>query len=422
MRFMMMIKGDEQSEAGVLPDEKLIEAMVRYNDELVKAGALLAAEGLQPSAKGARIRFRGGKPVVTDGPFAEAKEVIAGYWLIEAPSKAEAIEWAKRVPFEAGESSTPSDQGGQIELRQVFELEDFPVNEGESGWREQEAEYRAQYKSPRPAPGLKQFIIFRMADRDTEAGVMPSEELLTAMGQYNEEMIKAGVMLTGEGLQPSAKGARVNYVRGKRTVVDGPFAEAKELIAGFTMIQVKSKEEALEWVKRWPALDGDGEVELELREVFAGDEFAARAHAQAPGVLRSPAHTDRRPAVTRMKYLCLIYYEEAQADALPESEYNAITSEAVEYGEALGVSGNFLASAALQSIETATTIRLRNGKLSITDGPFAETKEQLGGFFLIEARDLNDAIRVASRIPPLRLGCVEVRPIKVCEVLKERQA
>lgn len=116
-----------------------------------------------------------------------------------------------------------------------------------------------------------------------------------------------------------------------------------------------------------------------------------------------------------MKYLCLIYYEEAVADALPESEYNAVQAAAVAYGEELNASGHFIASQALQSVQTATTIRVRNGKLSITDGPFAETKEQLGGFFLIDARDLNDAIRVASKIPPLRLGCIEVRPIKECQ-------
>jgi hypothetical protein len=115
-----------------------------------------------------------------------------------------------------------------------------------------------------------------------------------------------------------------------------------------------------------------------------------------------------------MKYLCLIYYEEAKADAVPASEYDAIASAALEYGEELRKSGHYVASEALQSVQTATTIRVRNGRLSITDGPFAETKEQLGGFFLIEARDLNDAIRAASKIPPLRLGCIEVRPIKEC--------
>jgi hypothetical protein len=116
-------------------------------------------------------------------------------------------------------------------------------------------------------------MIIRKADKDTEAGVLPSKELLTAMVQYNEELVKAGVMRAGEGLHPSSKGARIQFSGGKPTVVDGPFAESKELIAGFSMIEVKSKEEALEWVKRWPALDGDGEVEIELRQVYEASDF-----------------------------------------------------------------------------------------------------------------------------------------------------
>ncbi len=115
------------------------------------------------------------------------------------------------------------------------------------------------------------FMIIRKADKNTEAGVLPSQELLTAMMKYNEELVKAGVMLQGEGLQPSSKGTRVKLNAGKPTVVDGPFTETKELIAGFTMIQVRSKEEAIEWVKRWPVEDGD--VELEIRQVFEAEDF-----------------------------------------------------------------------------------------------------------------------------------------------------
>ena len=117
------------------------------------------------------------------------------------------------------------------------------------------------------------FMIIRKADRNTEAGVMPSQQLLTDMMRYNEEMVKAGVMLAGEGLQPSGKGARVSFRGGKPTVVDGPFPETGQLIAGYTMIQVRSKDEALEWVKRWPPTDGDGEVELEVRQVFEAEDF-----------------------------------------------------------------------------------------------------------------------------------------------------
>lgn len=112
-----------------------------------------------------------------------------------------------------------------------------------------------------------------------------------------------------------------------------------------------------------------------------------------------------------MKYLCLFYIEEKTVSALPKTEFDALVGEHVAYEDELRKTGQFIVSGPLQSVETAVTVRVRNGKMSTTDGPFAETKEQLGGFSLIEARDLNDAIRVASRFPPARFGTVEVRPI-----------
>jgi hypothetical protein len=113
-----------------------------------------------------------------------------------------------------------------------------------------------------------------------------------------------------------------------------------------------------------------------------------------------------------VKYLCLVYHEEAKIDGLPESEYDAIVNEVLDYREDLRQGGHYITSSPLQSVQAATTIRVRNGAMSITDGPFAETKEQLGGFYLIEARDLNEAIRLASRMPPARIGSIEVRPLK----------
>ncbi len=118
------------------------------------------------------------------------------------------------------------------------------------------------------------FMVMVKANKDTEAGVMPSEELLAAMGKYNEELVKAGVMLAGEGLQPSSKGARVRFSGRDRTVIDGPFAETKELIAGFWLIQVKSREEAIEWVKRCPN-PMEGVSEIEIRQVFEAEDFGA---------------------------------------------------------------------------------------------------------------------------------------------------
>jgi hypothetical protein len=269
---MMMIKGNEESESGVTPDPKVFEAMGKFNQALIDSGSLLEAEGLMPSSKGVKIQFRGGKPTVTDGPFAEAKELIAGYWIIQAKSKQEAVEWAKRCFRTVDEVAGPvGGDTGEIEVRQIFELEDFPVNEEESGWREKEAEQRQAL--PQPKPGYKQFIGFRMADKDTEAGVMPSEELLTAMGAYNEELLRQGVMLAGEGLQPSSKGAKVRYSGGKISVIDGPFTEAKELIAGFSRMQARSLDEIVEWAKRWPPEDAHGGLELRIRQVYGPDDF-----------------------------------------------------------------------------------------------------------------------------------------------------
>jgi hypothetical protein len=120
MRFMILVKADRNSEAGIMPDRSLLAAMGKYNETLVKAGVLLAAEGLHPSARGARVKFSGGKQVVTDGPFtgagSAAGELLAGFWLIQVSSKAEAIEWAKRCPM---------DGGAELEIRQVFEAGDF---------------------------------------------------------------------------------------------------------------------------------------------------------------------------------------------------------------------------------------------------------------------------------------------------------
>jgi hypothetical protein len=118
------------------------------------------------------------------------------------------------------------------------------------------------------------FMVLLKADKDTEAGVLPRTELLAAMGKYNEELVKAGVLLAGEGLQASSKGARVKFSGKKRTVIDGPFADTKELIAGYWLLQVKSKAEAIEWVKRCPnPLNGDAEIEI--RQVFEADDFGA---------------------------------------------------------------------------------------------------------------------------------------------------
>ena len=137
MRFMVIVKATKDSEAGVMPSEKLLAAMGKYNEELVKAGVMLAGEGLQPSSKGKRVRFSGEKRAVIDGPFTETKELIAGFWLWQVRSMDEAVEWAKRCPnpFENGES--------EIEIRQVFEAADFGA-EFTPELREQEERLRKE--------------------------------------------------------------------------------------------------------------------------------------------------------------------------------------------------------------------------------------------------------------------------------------
>ena len=119
MRFMLIVKATDQSEKGILPTEQELADMGKFNEQMIKSGVMLAGEGLQASSKGARVTFKGGKPTIVDGPFAETKELVAGFWLIQAKSREEAVEWARRVPFVDGE----------VEVRQVFELEDFGPSE-----------------------------------------------------------------------------------------------------------------------------------------------------------------------------------------------------------------------------------------------------------------------------------------------------
>jgi hypothetical protein len=267
---MMLIKSDARTEAGVLPDEKALTAMGHLNEEMTKAGVLLAAEGLHPSSRGARVRLSGKKTSVIDGPFTEPKKLVAGYWVIETKSKDEALDWAKRVPNIEGE----------VEVRQIYELSDFPVEPTEQagGWRDQEQEQRQEWEKA-PAPdaqparqaGTRRYALLLKADQRSEAGVLPTSKELEKSGAVFEDLAKSGTMLAGEGLKPSAVGARVEFSGASRAVMDGPFAETKELIAGFTLVQTKSKEEAIACANRWLGLHvdlGADEAEIEVRELL----------------------------------------------------------------------------------------------------------------------------------------------------------
>jgi len=294
MRFIMMVKSDARFEAGELPTAELIGKTDAFNAEMLKAGVMLAGEGLRASAHGARVHAVGGsKPArtrtaVQDGPFAEARELVGGFWLVQTPTLADAIAWAKRAPFEDGE----------IELRQLYEMSDFPADPAEApdGWREQERAFRegaaasqapaaAAAAPPPPAgpvrkPGTTRYIVMLKADPVTESGALPAPDALARMGALMDELAKSGALLGGEGLKPSARGAKVRFAGGKRTVVDGPFTEAKEMIAGYTIIQVPTKQDAIQFAERWlnihlatspEPLDSS---EIEIRALAEAEDFA----------------------------------------------------------------------------------------------------------------------------------------------------
>ena len=275
MRFMMLVKDDTGSESGVMPTRQELADMEKFNDEMTKAGVMLSGEGLHSSAKGARLRCEKatGKVTVIDGPFTEAKELVGGFWVIQTKSKAEAVEWAKKIPFE----------GGEVEIRPLYELEDFPgdPNQGKpENWREKEQEMRAT-QPVQTSRGKKKmrFLGIVKGAADSEAGVVPDNAAMEKMVAFIQQAVKAGVLLGGEGLKPTKDGVKVRYDGKKRTVLDGPFTESKEIVAGYSILAVDSKEEALEWSKRFVQIDASIRpvpvIECELRQIHEVEDFPA---------------------------------------------------------------------------------------------------------------------------------------------------
>lgn len=281
MRVMMLLKGNAQSEAGEMPSQKLLTDMGNYNEALVNAGVMIGGEGLHPTSDGAKVRIAKGKTTVLDGPFAEAKEAVAGYFLLQTKSLQEAIEWAKRIPLDdSGE--------GELELRPLYELEDFPVDPQEQpgGWRDQEVELRAQPKVPGPEQGHR-YISFLKADKFTEGKGEPNEKTLSEMGALIQEMNDKNVLISGEGLKPSSESVKLKLSKDKRLVLDGPFTEAKEIIAGFSLFRAKTKAEAIEWARRCLQIHVEGtgaeSGEIEVRRVFETEEFPVDPQEQPGG-------------------------------------------------------------------------------------------------------------------------------------------
>ena len=282
MRVIMLLKSDAQSEAGVPPHDQMLTDMGKYSEQLVNAGVLLGGEGLHASSKGAKIRIAKGKTTVLDGPFAEAKEVVAGYFMLKTKDLAEAIEWTKKLP---GADYTPE---AEAELRPLYETEDFPLDPSEQpgGWRDQEIEARKELETKVPGPEKgPRWISFLKADKNTEAELDPSTELLEKMGALMGEMQAQGLLISGEGLRASKHGAKVLLKNKKISVLDGPFTEAKEMIAGFSMFRAKTKAEAIEWARRCLQIHMEGTGidtgEIEVRQVFEAEEIPETAEEAA---------------------------------------------------------------------------------------------------------------------------------------------
>jgi hypothetical protein len=261
MRFMVLVKGNADSENGKLPSEAELSAMGVFNQELIDAGMMLAGEGLKPSKDATRVLYKNGKTSFVDGPFSEAKEVIAGYWMLKAKSKADVIDWLQRAPC--------FDGGGELEVREVYEEEDFG------------GDPNASPPPPAPAkPNSKRYLTMLFADAKTETELTPTagnQELLEKMGGLMGEIAAQGALIGGDGLKPSSKGAKILFNGKNRRVVDGPFAEAKELIAGVSTVRATSKEEALEWARRMLVIHCEGvgvsEGQVEVRPIMESSDF-----------------------------------------------------------------------------------------------------------------------------------------------------
>jgi hypothetical protein len=252
MLFMIFRKADRDTEAGMMPGAEVQQAIREYSQQLADAGIMRGCEGLQPSAKGVRMRLSSGRATIVDGPFIETKELIAGFSIIDVASKQEAIDWASRWPW--------LDGGGNVEL----EIREAGCP---GGCAEVEAAATADAQG-------KRFVVLLRSSADLENEVPVPREKLDALDANNAAEAKAGVLLAADGLRSSARGARVRIAAGKASVIDGPFTEIKEMIAGYWMIRAASLQDAVEWARRNPYPTGP-EVEVEIRQVYEMEDFGA---------------------------------------------------------------------------------------------------------------------------------------------------
>lgn len=244
MRFIVMHKLDRNSEAGIPPSPELLAAMGKFLVEGAAAGVFQSGEGLHSTAERARVNFSAGKCIVTNGPFSGSNELISGFAMVKVKSKEAAIQWAERVAEVLGE--------GEIEAGLVKEPWDLGL-------------------VPRPEGAPLRFLLLQKADRQSEGAAPPAPNRKAEMEKLLEEMRRAGVLLVAEELEPSSKGARLRFSGGKRTVLDGPFIESKELIGGYAIIQEKSKTEAIEWASAFAKVLSDAhvsdDIEIDIRPI-----------------------------------------------------------------------------------------------------------------------------------------------------------
>jgi hypothetical protein len=238
MRFMVMHKMTAEMERNFPPDPALTEKVRRLIGESVKEKIFVSGEGLKPTSERVHIVYKNGKRTITDGPFTEAKELVAGFAIIRVRSKEEAIAWCDKFGALLGDT--------ELFMGPLVEPWDIGM-------------------APKPANAPLRFLSMHKMDERAENDIPPDPALMAKMGVLIEEMTKAGVLQATGGLSSTKRGARIHFEGGKRTVIDGPFAESKELVAGYAIIEVPSKAAAVEWAKRF------GDVvdvhEVEVREI-----------------------------------------------------------------------------------------------------------------------------------------------------------
>lgn len=229
MQYMILRRADRSTEAEGFPPPQLVQAVP-------------AAKWLQPSASGVRMRRAGGQWSVTEAPFAPAEDMVAGYTFIEADSREQALAWAAGWPTADGEGNA------------VLEVREAGCPGGCVGF------------DTGIAPAGKAYAVLLRSDAASEADLEPPASVIDTMNRANQAGVKAGIALAGEGLKSTARGGRVKFTGGKPTIIDGPFAEVKELIAGYWLIQAGSLEQAMDWVRHYPFPHPDA-LEVELRTV-----------------------------------------------------------------------------------------------------------------------------------------------------------